>query len=417
MNVLLINPFNRLLKGKYTFFHVDSLSLPVLASLTPEDFNVRILDEEIEEITFEEEADLVGISLMTHQAPRAYEISEKFRKRGIKTILGGIHVSALPDEALNHADSICVGEAEHLWKGILDDLKKGQLKKIYKAVSYHNLKSLPFPRLDLLKRECIFIPIYSSRGCPFRCEFCSVSRFFGSRYRRRPVEEVMEEIRFRKIERMEFTGWSNEPQLVLFWIDDNICGNKAYAYSLFRNLANFKIKWIAQATLNVAKDVNLLELMRKAGCFGLGIGIESLSQGNLNFVKKDFLKVSNFSESIRKIRDSGIQPLLYFIFGFENDDESVFENTLEFLAKNYFPMAIFNILTPLPGTEIYKRMEKENRIFEKDWSKYTGEYVVSKPKLLTPEKLQEGYEFINREYRKFKKDYELREGWFMEVLR
>lgn len=250
----------------------------------------RILDEEIEEITFEEEADLVGISFMTHQAPRAYEISEKFRKRGIKTILGGIHVSALPDEALNHADSICVGEAEHLWKGILDDLKKGQLKKIYKAVSYHNLKSLPFPRLDLLKRECIFIPIYSSRGCPFRCEFCSVSRFFGSRYRRRPVEEVMEEIRFRKIERMEFTGWSNEPQLVLFWIDDNICENKAYAYSLFRNLANFKIKWIAQTTLNVAKDVNLLELMRKAGCFGLGIGIESLSQENLNFVKKDFLK-------------------------------------------------------------------------------------------------------------------------------
>lgn len=341
MNVLLINPFNRLLKGKYTFFHVESLSLPVLASLTPENFNVRILDEEIEEITFEEEADLVGISFMTHQAPRAYEISEKFRKRGIKTILGGIHVSALPDEALNHADSVCVGEAEHLWKGILDDLKKGKLKKIYEAVSYHNLKSLPFPRLDLLKREYIFIPIYSSRGCPFKCEFCSVSRFFGSRYRRRPIEEVMEEIRFRKVERMEFTGWSNEPQFVLFWIDDNICGSKAYAYSLFRNLANFKIKWIAQTTLNMAKDVNLLEFMRKAGCFGLGIGIESLSQENLNSVKKDFLKVSNFSEFIRKIRDSGIQPLLYFIFGFENDDESVFENTLEFLVKNYFPMAIF----------------------------------------------------------------------------
>ncbi len=393
------------------------MSLPIIASLTPEDFNVRILCEEFEEITFEEEADLVGISFMTHQAPRAYEISEKFRERGIKTILGGIHTSSLPEEALKYADSICIGEAEQIWIEILSDLRKNSLKKIYQADSYHNLKNLPFPRLDLLKRESIFIPIYSSRGCPFKCEFCSVSRFFGSRHRIRPIEEVMEEIRFRITERMELTGWSSKSPFILFWIDDNICVNKEYSYSLFQELSKFTIKWIAQTTLTMAEDVHLLKLIKKAGCFGLGIGIESLNQENLNLAKKGFLNVLNFSKSIKKIRDNGIQPLLYFIFGFENDDISVFENTLEFLAKNYFPMAIFNILTPLPGTEIFKRMEKENRIIEKDWSKYTGEYVVFKPKLLSPEELQEGYEFINREYRKFKKDYELREGWFMEILR
>jgi len=404
MKILLINPSNPLFKENFSPFSINSLSLPVLASLTPSDFHVKILDEEMEEINFKEDVNLVGISFMTHQAPKAYEISERFRDKRIKTILGGIHPTVLPEEALAHADSICIGEAEEVWQEILDDLKMGKLKRIYKGNSYANLEGLPFPRLDLLKRESIFTPIYTSRGCPFRCEFCCVNKFYGSRFRLRPIEEVMEEIRFRKIEKMDKTGWLGSSSPIFVFLDDNICGKRDYAISLFKNLINFRVKWVAQTTLNIAKDEDLLKLMKESGCLSLAVGIESINQENLSSIKKYFLRVSDFSESIKKIKENGIHVILYFIFGFENDDESVFENTLQFLIKNNCPSAIFNILVPLPGTEIYKIMVKENRIIEKNWAKYTGEYVVFKPRLLSPEKLQEGFDFVRKEYKKIRKE-------------
>ncbi len=260
MKILLIYPRNPLFKWN-TPFKCEPLSLPILASLTPLEHDIRIIDEQKKEINYEEDVDLIGISFMTHQAPRAYEIADKSREKGIKVVLGGIHTSALPEEALNHADAICIGEAENIWIELLKDFKDNNLKKIYRG-GFSSLQGLPFPRLDLLEIGNPFTSIYSSRGCPFHCEFCAVSKFYGKRYRTRPVEEVIEEIRFRKIEKAEATGWLGEPKLLLSWLDDNICGNKAYFKYLFEKISKENVKWGALTTLNIAKDDELLRLIQ-----------------------------------------------------------------------------------------------------------------------------------------------------------
>ncbi len=385
MKVLLISPENK--KSIFAYkkedvraFWYPKLSLPTIAAYTPPDVEVRILDECVEDINFDIDVDLVGISVMTYLAPRAYEIAREFRRRGIKVVLGGIHPSMCPDEAKEHADSVVIGEAESTWPMLVEDFKRGELKPFYIERNLHDLKELPVPRRDLLKQDAYWTTnvVQTSRGCPFACDFCTVTIFGGNKFRLRPIKEVIREV--------ESLG----KDFIVF-VDDNIAGNKAYAKELFKALAPLKINWGSQASITMTRDPELLELAAKSGCTALFIGVESISEENLLSANKKFNKVSRFREDFKKFHDYGILIMTGMIFGFDNDDESVFERTVEFLAENRIELAMFNILTPLPGTELYKRMNAQGRIIDRDWSKYDGRHVVFKPKLMSPETLQEGF--------------------------
>ena len=385
MKILLISPENK--KSIYAYtkedvkaFWFPKLGLPTIAANTPPDVEVRIVDECVEDIDFNVDVDLVGISVMTYLAPRAYEIAAKFRARGVKVVLGGIHVSMCPEEAKEHADSIVVGESEKTWPILVEDFRRGELKSLYEEKDLPKLENLPIPRRELFKPNSYWTTncVQTSRGCPFACDFCTVTIFGGNQFRLRPIEQVIEEVQRLK------------KGFVVF-VDDNIAGNKAYAKQLFKALIPLKINWGSQASLTMARDPELLDLAAKSGCTALFIGVESISEENLAAANKRFNKVDKYKEEFRRFHDYGILIQTGMIFGFDHDDESAFERTVEFLEENNIELAMFNILTPLPGTNLYKRMDAEGRIIDRDWSHYDGRHVVFKPKLMTPETLQEGF--------------------------
>ena len=355
---------HRKMKGKA--FRVPQVALPIIAALTPRDIEISITDENVENIDFEKKLDLVGITTMTATAPRAYAIADQFRKRGVKVVIGGMHATALPQEVLGHADSVVVGEAEGSWQRLIEDLRRGKPEKLYSSPERHDLTNLPLPRRDLLRKKAYLVQntLQTTRGCPFDCSFCSVSSFFGKTYRMRPVPEVIEEIRALK------------PKLVVF-VDDNIVGNLPYAKKLFQALIAERIGWIGQASLNIVKDEELLKLAKKSGCRALFIGFETLSPSNLAEVGKKVNVVSRYKEAIKKLHDHGIGIEGAFIFGFDNDDKSVFERTVEFANRTKIELVQFGILTPFPGTFLYKKLESEGRIIERDWSKYDIETEVT----------------------------------------
>ncbi len=360
------------------------LSLPLIAALTPPEHEVTITDETVERLDMDEPVDLVGIGAMSTYIPRAYEIADAYRAKGVPVVLGGIHASLMPDEAIQHADAVVVGEAENVWCRVLDDAEKGKLRGIYKSDRPADISRIPMPRLDLLKRERYMTAnsLQTTRGCPFNCDFCSVTEFFGNTYRFRPVADVVAEVRTLK----ERFG----AQFFAF-VDDNIVGNPKYAKELFRALIPLEIKWGSQGSLTMAKDPELLSLAAKSGCVSMFVGIESLSEKTLKAANKPFNKVSDYEESIRKIHDHGMMINGAFIFGFDTDDEGVFERTVRFVKKNHIALPTYHVLTPLPGTKLFFRMKKEGRIFDYDWSKYNSGTVVYYPKLMSPETLQEGY--------------------------
>jgi radical SAM superfamily enzyme YgiQ (UPF0313 family) len=385
LRLLLIQPSQiidggKVYKAKKLMF--PRLSLPVLASLTPPEIQVEIIDEYFEDIPFDTLADLIGIGFMTPQAPRAYQIGDEFRKCGKKVVLGGIHASALPEEALEHSDAVVVGEAEEIWPRVLEDFKKGKMKGIYRSPQFPSLKGLPLPRYDLLKKDRyrlfkINFPIQAGRGCPFNCDFCSVTKFFGGQYRWRPVEEVVKEIKQDNLKKICF-------------VDDNIIGNRAYAHDLFKALIPLKLRWVGQASLNLAKEGELLKLAAESGCAVLFIGIESLSDRNLKQIGKNFFRAEDVQKSLQCIQSYGISIRASLVFGFDQDDKDVFRRTVDFLIRNHISYADFFILTPLPGTELRKKLERDNRIISNNWSDYDSLRVVFEPRLMTAQELNDG---------------------------
>jgi anti-anti-sigma factor len=385
MKLILISPAEKDIYMKHSkkearSFWFARLSLTMVAALTPKDITVSIIDENLEDIDFNVDVDMVGITVMTAHAPRAYEISREFRNRGVKVVLGGIHPTAVYTEAMQHADAVVVGEAEGVWQNVIDDFKRGRLKKLYKSPNPASLINLPHPRRDLLKTESYNIAntVQTTRGCPFSCEFCSVTDFFGRGYRQRPVDDVIKEVEL------------IDAKFIAF-VDDNITGNPKYAKEFFRRLTPLKKKWGSQTSLTMAKDDELLKLAQESGCRGMFVGIETLSPDNLAQIKKTFNNAEKYEEAIKKFHDHGIVVTASIIFGFDNDDEGVFERTVRFLEKNKIGLATFYILTPLPGTVWSKKLESEGRIIDRDWSKYNGGHVLFKPKNISIERLQEGY--------------------------
>lgn len=362
------------------------LTLTTLAALTPPDIEVKITDENVEPVDFEEDVDLVGVTGMVMHAPRAYQIAQRFRQRGIPVVMGGPHASSCPLETKEHVDAVVIGEAENIWEGLIEDLKNGHLKPFYKADAYCSMKGLPFPRLDLLRKDAYMTVncVQTTRGCPHQCDFCHVTHFFGKTYRCRPVEEVIEEVK------------RLEGEFVVF-IDDNIAGNPHYGKELFNRLKPLKKKWASQASMTLARDPKLLRLAGESGCVSLFLGLESLSPENLRDVNKTFNRVPQFEDAVKALHDHDIMILAGFILGLDHDDEGVFERTLRFCERNRIELPSFFILTPLPGTPLFQRMESEGRLLHKDWAQYNGATVVFKPRLMTEKTLQDGFNWICKE--------------------
>lgn len=357
------------------------LSLPVIASLTPPGWDVRIHDARIHPVDFKEKADLVGITAFSAEAPSAYAIADGFREQGVPVVMGGFHVSAMPEEALRHADSVVVGEAEPVWAQLLEDLENKRLRPVYKAEQLIDMTGMAVPSRHLIDRKVYvtgFNTVQATRGCPFNCEYCAVSAFFGKKYRVRPVAEVIDEIRH--FDTRDF-----------FFVDDNITGRKAYARELFHALMPLKRAWGGQTDINLADDGELLDLYARSGGQYAFIGFESLSEANLKRMNKSWNSPDRYRKAIKRIRQAGVSILGSFIFGLDDDDPGVFKRTVDFIKTSGIDAAQFHILTPLPGTRLYRDMDAAGRIVDRDWGNYHTGQVVFKPASMTAEELQNGY--------------------------
>lgn len=389
--------FSKFLLSKKYFSYL--LAVPTLASLTPPAHEVKVFDENIEDIDYGWGADLVGISVRTMFAKRAYEISENFRKRGVKTVLGGIHPSMCPDEALEHADAVVIGEAEGVWLSVLEDAEKGELKRRYESGKKTDLKASPPPARTVLSREKYFSDVVqTTKGCPFQCEFCSVYAFDGKTIRSKTVEQLVSEISALNSD----AGYKRKS---IFFADDNIIADRSFARTLFKALKPLKLNWSCQASINLAEDEDMLSLMKDAGCGAVLIGFESVSKKNLSQMDKKVNMRLDYMEAIRKIQSHGILVHGSFIVGYDFDTEESFDELARFIEESMLLMPLINILTPFPGTELFKRFEKEGRIMHKDWSRYDAKTVVFRPALLSPEALKEGYKKVIRKIYSFDSIY------------
>ncbi|MEK6604635.1 MAG: radical SAM protein [Nitrospirota bacterium] len=395
------------------------LSLPAIAAYTPEHWEIEVQDEAVREIDLDYPADMVGISVMTCYAPRAYQLADEFRKRGVPVVLGGVHPTYCPDEALQHCDAIVTGEAEESWPRLVEDFEAGRMQRHYKMEQFPPLDHYKPPRVDLLSedaymtRQCTF----TTRGCHFDCEFCSVSPFNGKSTRRRPVAEVVAEIQRVKgwvceelvgrmgrssvLEALKIAAkirFGIEDGSIFAFVDDLHNSNRAYCRELWAALKPLNIKWGCQSTLFLGDDAEMVKLAAESGCVSVFVGLESIFEESLGETHKPFNKVKKFEEEIKMFHDHGIMVNPGIVFGFDNDDESVFERTVEFLVKNHCELAYFNVLTPLPGTPLQARYEAAGRIFDRNWAHYDGKHVTFRPTRMTPEQLQEGFYWAQHQF-------------------
>ena len=360
--------------------------MPYLAAFAPSHWTVLHVDEAVEPLDFEAPADLVAITFHTPSAPHAYHLAARFRQRGILVALGGPHVTLLPDEAQAHADVIFVGEAERTWPQFLREFEARNHHHRYSSKP-PNLDDAPMSRRDLFhRRDHTAGVLFATRGCVHRCDFCTLAVMYHSRVRKRPVEAVAQEY-------ASFHG-----KVVILW-DDNIAGDIEYAKALFRALAPHRKWWSSQASVHAANNDEFLELAARSGCKQLFIGLESVSQASVDEVSKAFNRVDEYASAIERIHSYGISVQAGIIFGFDNDTQAVFEETLDFLEATGVQNATFNILTPFPGTRLYARLEAEGRILTRDWCKYNGRSeVVFQPRCMSPEELLAGYRYANRRF-------------------
>jgi len=389
MKLLLItassNEIRRIRRARVINF--QQITMPYLAALTPSHWDVEHIDEEVEEVDFRIKADLVAITFHTPSAPHVYSMAQRFRSMGVPVILGGPHVTLMPDEAQEYADTIFIGEVEDLWQQFIRDFENGCHKSRYEQDQCPCLSGVPMARKHLFHRKDHSSGVlFASRGCPNSCEFCVVSVMYKCNYRQRPVEEVANEY-------ASFKG-----KVIIFW-DDNIAADLNYSKQLFKSITPYKKWWSSQASIHAGDDDEFLELAACSGCKQLFLGFESISQSSLNNANKNFNKVEDYYKVIKKIHSHGISVQAGVVFGFDQDDKGIFKDTLGFLESSGVQNATFNILTPYPGTSLFKRMEREGRILTYDWSKYNARRdVVFQPRNMTCDELLDGFNWINEKF-------------------
>jgi radical SAM superfamily enzyme YgiQ (UPF0313 family) len=412
MKILLVSPERERKKEEAFLFRLSFLNLPYVAAVTPAGVELKIVDEAFEKIDFDEKVDLVGMTAQTPVAPRAYQIAEEFRKRGVPVVMGGVHASMLPQEALQHVDAVVVGEAEGAWPDLIEDLRRGQIRRIYVGTELANPSHLPYPRRDLLN-EKFYFPLKlleTTRGCPHRCDFCGVSKFFGYRYRNRPISEIERELKtlFQKGPVMNLplkktlSLFSKDlpyflKRRLLYIIDSNIAGDKRFCLDLLSLLKEFDLLWYGHAPVSVAFDQRLLEGFAQTGCIAINIGFESFSTKNLNTMGKGFNQPSRYAEAVERIHDRGIGIMGTFIVGLDDDDSGVFRRIIDFCIDSKLDWALAFIMAPYPGTDSFLRLEKEGRILCRDWEKYDSLNAVYQPLLMSVEELEKGVRAIWKE--------------------
>jgi radical SAM superfamily enzyme YgiQ (UPF0313 family) len=387
MKLLLISPRSSDKKSPVGF-KVPQVALQIIAALTPENIQVTMVDEHVSDVDFSEHYDLVGISIMTATAKRGYHLAGQFREKGSKVVFGGIHASIMPEEAITYGDAVVIGEAEGSWHTLVEDFKQNRLQKYYQNKE-PDLATVPLPKRDSkIDRSVLGIKwpgFYTTKGCPYDCEFCSVSSVYGKKIRTVPIPLVIKDI-------------INADSRVFLSLDDNVVANPRYAKNLFREMAHLNIEWGGQSTVTIARDDELLQLCRRSGCRGLFIGLESVSAMSMGQMRKTLKSMKENEDAIKKIQDAGIIFHPSFVFGFDEDTKAVFDDTLDFLYKNRISTATFNVLTPYPGTRLYYRLKQEGRLITEDWSHYNHYTVVYRPKTMTEQELAERYFFLKKEF-------------------
>lgn len=392
MKIQLLSPAGDIHRRKKGIFKASlryaPLTLTTLAALVPEELEpeIAIQDEGAQTLDLDFDADLVGITAITGTSPRCYEIADRLRAEGHKVVLGGVHPTLLPDEAAQHADAVVLGYAEQSWPRLLRDFARGEMKPRYDSPPVRKLENQPRARRDMLAkgRYATINTIEATRGCPHRCAFCAVPAAWPGTYLQRPVEEVIAEL-------STFEGRS------ALFVDLSPVEDVEYAKALYRAMIPLRMRWVGLATTRIAEDPELLRLTASSGCRGLLIGFEAVNQATLNQANKAFQSVRDYADVVARLHDHGIAIQGCFVFGLDNDDRHVFEQTVEFVDKVKIDLPRYAVATPFPGTALYRLWEAEGRLLHKNWALYDVEHVVFQPKQMSPEELQEGLQWSWRQ--------------------
>ncbi len=336
-------------------WQMQPLSIAVLSALTPDNWQKMLFDDRMEDVDYDQQTDLAAISIETFNAKRGYQIAAEFRKRGIPVVMGGFHATFCPDEAAEHATAVCVGPAEDIWNKILEDAVSGTLNGIYKSDFKAPLTVMTDRNIFADKKYLDIDLVETGRGCRFKCDFCSISSFYNATYQRRPVDEIISELK-------QLNG------KVIFFVDDNIVADFAAVKELFKAMIPLKIRWVSQATINIVKDKELLELMVASGCVGVLIGFESLDPRNLCLMSKSVNDIDKYSDALATLRKNGIRIYGTFVFGYQYDTKELMDQTEKFAVKQKMFLAAFNHLIPFPGTPLYNSIKKEKQLkYDKWW--------------------------------------------------
>ncbi len=387
MKIALVSPKGPLYRNRGGIFkkslRYQPLTLTTLAALVPAELNPEfaLYDEGTADVPLDLDADMIGMTVITGSSVRAYELAREFRKRGKTVVLGGPHVTLMPNEAQEHADAICVGYAEESWPQLLRDFAAGQMKPRYEQGLDFALDNLPFARRDLLDgRDYLTQAVFeATRACAHNCEFCVSPTAWGRKQFQKPIAHVIEDIRRVGAKKILF-------------IDLNLVSDMAYARELFAALIPLKVRWFGLSTSLIGRDPALMDLMAQSGCTGLLIGFESISREGLGTIDKRFIDPQLYAELIRDLHKRGISIQGCFVFGNDADTLETFDATAEFVINTRIDLPRFAILTPFPGTPLHNRLDREGRILSRDWEKYDGQHVVFQPRNMTVAQLQAGHE-------------------------
>ena len=394
MRILLVKPNWFVHGGQYRYLeHVrfTPLSLGILAALSG-DHDVRIVDNDWEPIPFDEDYDLVGITATTFTSERAYALAKKFKDRGVQVVLGGVHPSILPDECLEHVDSVVIGEAEYVWPEVLRDAEKRSLRRTYAAERPTDMNDVPIPRRDLLNEPSWFACFQATRGCPNRCRYCYLPSVPWRKFRKRAVELVAEEIGSLK-------------QKLLFLVDDNIFADRAYALSVFRAIEPCGKIWAIQVPTTIGDDDEMIDAMAASGCFDVQVGFQSFNRESLRLAGVDHNRVEKYRTLVDKFHARNVLVTGFLMFGFDSDGPDTFDATVEAVKRIGLDDANLYILTPYPGTSFYAQFEREGRLLEGTRRTQFGwSHAVFRPKLMSPEELEKGVQrAYDRLYKHFKR--------------